>query len=354
MNHKTKTPHTGIRHSAEKIRTTVSPIFQIVLIVISLSITLGLLYQKSTTFDSREKLPPISAVTPAIIKEFGGFIQLVSVGLLITRFDNFNMTTKDFTFDGILWFQFDPGTISVETIDKFSFDNGTIIQKSPPNLQLADGKLTVQYNIRVRFTSELDYSTFPLDTHRISLMLANRSISPREVNFQVQEQNFNITTDVSTTGWDEYDRIVRDGFIEIDLNTENATQKIEYPAVLFEVDYVRNSIRYALSILLPLALIFYVMLFSISLPITTAISITAAGITAILAYRFVIENLSPRTGFFMLSDYLFFLFLGTTICVFILNVAETTITIPSRVKQLFILLLHTAILIATLYLFLIR
>lgn len=348
-----------MKHSSKKNtsltqenRTSVSPFFQTAFILASLVISAGLLYKKTTLFNPREQPLLISPITPEITKQWGSAANVITVGLYVSRFENFNMTTKEFIFDGILWFQLVPDALSIDTLSKFSFENGTIIQKSEPTLEFRNDMLVAQYSIRVRFTSELDYADFPIDTHRISLILVNRFVTTREINFQTHDLNFKVIANVSQTGWDEVSHFVSSGYIETILSEIDNSYSTEYPATLFQIDYARNSIRYALSILLPLAIIFYIILFSISLPLTTSITITSAGITAILAYRFVIENLSPRTGYFMLSDYLFFMFLGATVSIFIMNVTETSITLSSWFKKVFVVAIHTTILATITYLLL--
>ena len=94
---------------------------------------------------------------------------------------------------------------------------------------------------------------------------------------------------------------------------------------------------------------FYLLLFSISLRLISAIAITAAGVTATLAYRFVIENLSPKTGFFRIFVFLFFLFLAATIGIFIINVAEAAKPLSSTTKKICIIVLHALIIAAAIY-----
>ncbi len=336
----------------EHIRTPIGLIFQLALIFISISFFSALIFWRSSSFIAHESPPRIQNITPEQYQKFGGFSHTVTVGLLIDQFINFNMVTNDFTFDGIIWFKFDPGAISLDSLSKFSFIKGTIIQKSEPDIQLINDKMLVKYIIRVEFKSSLNYQDFPLDSHHIYIALINKFVSPSEVIFESSRREFTIKANVSSSGWDLVDESVKNGFIESALDPYDKRQDVVYPATLFTLDYTRNSIRYTLSIILPLALIFYLMLFSISLRLLSAIAITAAGITAILAYRFVIENLSPKTGLFMISDWLFFLFLAATIGIFIINVAEARAPLNPKVKKVWVTLLHVLILAAALYIIL--
>jgi hypothetical protein len=333
----------------EHIRTSIGIAFQFSLIALSISIMIGLIVWRSSSFISHEQSPKINPITPEKYQEFGGFSHTVTTGILIDQFIDFDMVTNNFKFDGTIWFKFDPGAISLDSLSKFSFIKGTIVKKSDPDIRLIDDKMLVKYVIRVDFKSDLNYQDFPLDSHSIYLALINKFISPSEVLFESSRREFTVNANVSSSGWDLVDTSVTNGYIESALDPYDTRQNVQYPATLFTLDYSRNSIRYTLSIILPLALIFYLLLFSISLRLISAIAITAAGVTATLAYRFVIENLSPKTGFFMISDFLFFLFLAATIGIFIINVAEAAKPLSSTAKKICIILLHALIIAAAIY-----
>lgn len=333
-------------------RSKVSLRFQILFITISMSIFLFLLSWRVSFFIPEKTLPTLKPMTPKVFKQFGGFANTVETGLFINQFINFNMVDNEFTFDGTVWFAFDPGAISMDILDKFSFLKGDILSKSPPDIKLIDEKLNVKYTVRVKFRSTLNYRNFPLDDHQIYIVIINQTLTPSEVVFESSRRKLVVEANVSAAGWDLVDHSVQVGYFESQLDPDNPKQSVVYPAVMFILDYSRNSIRYALSIVLPLIMIFYLILFSVSLQLRSAISMTAGGITAILAYRFVIENLSPKTGVFMISDYLFFLFLAVTIAVFVINVAEAGFKVPSWVKKITILCLHITVIAIVLYLFL--
>lgn len=337
----------------ERVRTNVSIKFQTFFIIVGLGIFISLLLWRSSQFISHEKTPEILPITPATYKKLGGFARTIQTGLSINQFVNFDMVSNTFVFDGIIWFIFDPGAIAIDTLEKFSFLKGEILYKSPPNIKVVDEKLNVNYQIRVKFSTPLDYTDFPLDNHQIYIMLVNQFISPEEINFESFNRQFIITADVATTGWKLIDHSVQVGYFQSNLDPDDPRQSIASPGIIFILDYSRNSIRYALSILLPLALIAYLTFFSISLRLLSAISITAAGVTAILAYRFVIENLSPKTGFFMLSDYLFFLFLAVTVTTFIIHIAEETrFELSPFYKKIYLFIINFIIISFVLYLLL--
>ena len=333
----------------EITRTKVSFAYQLLFIALDMCCFMLLLIWRSSFFKTREQAPKLHPITPKSFKEFGGFSHIIRTGLFIDAFIDFNMITNEFVFEGSVWFSFAPGVISIDSLEKFSFERGEILQKSEPNMKMIKGELHVQYNIRVKFKSPLNYKDFPLDDHKIFIVLRNQTVSPGEVIYESSRQTFAIKADVSNTGWKLMDRTVQFGYVESKLDPDQKEQ-LTYPTIIFELGYARNSIRYALSIILPLALIFYIVLFSISFRLISALAITSAGVTAILAYRFVIENLSPKTGYFMLSDYLFFLLLSATVSVFVINAIEVHIQAAGWLKELIIIGMHISILASTAYL----
>ena len=336
----------------EAKRSIISISIQTILVTINITIILALIVWSSNTFRTSDSIPTINPITPAKVAQFGGFSGIVNVGLYIEEFQQFSIEENAFTFDAMVWFRFEPDVISLETLEKFTFENGTILQRSQPDTQIIDGQLNVRYTVRVQCTSNLEYKTFPLDDHRIYIMLANRFIEPSEVIFESSRREFNIEQDMSFRGWIKVDKNVETGYIDSQLDSFDPTKEIIYPAVLFSIDYARSSVRYVFSILLPLAIMFYVSLFTLSLSLRDSLPITAGIVTAILAYRFIIEYLSPRVGYFMGSDLIFFLFLGASVGVFILNVAEFIgkVHLSKKVKTFILILFHLIVIGGMLFL----
>ncbi len=333
-------------------RTKVKTTYQAILVLFNMIILMGTLLWSVSFFRAHEKGREIKPITPDKIREFGAFAGVVQVGLLIEEFQQFSIVNNQFVFDGILWFKFNPDAISIDTLQKFSFEYGTLVYRSPPDVKLVDEQLLVRYNIRLRYHSELDYRDFPLDDHVIYIIFTNRFIQPSEVIFKSSQREFRVDADMEYRGWKLADKDVESGYLESKLDPHDPSKTVLFPAIIFSLDYSRTSIRYTLSIILPLAIMFFLVLFSLSLHLRAAIPTAAGGITAILAYRFVIENLSPRVGFFMMSDFIFFLFLGLALIVFMINVAEaySKWQFSSRLKLIILILFHIIVLGAILFL----
>lgn len=328
--------------------------FQIFLIILSIIFAGFALYRPLHLFTTTDPRAELLSITPQLIQEFGSEPATVKVGFFIRDFPVFNMVKGDFTIVGIVWFEFDPSIISLETLNKFVFDKAEFLQRSATYSRIVGDKLFVRYDVKLKFNLPLQYKYFPLDDHRLSIMLTHELITPGEIKFSSGINEFIVGPNMESAGWGEVGRQVKLGYTEAVLDTTDATKKVYHPAALFSIDYRRIGIRYSLTIFLPLLLIFYLSLFSFSLdPINyrgSIVSLATGGITALLAYRFVIESLSPSVGYFMLSDYIFFLFLFALCIVFFLVMIGALV--PVWIKKMMVICLHLYVDICIGYFFL--
>lgn len=331
----------------------IRPIVQVILITISTCLIWALLSIRLNTFSTDDPKPQIINITPETYNAFGGFPDIIQVGLYINQFRTFNIITNEFDFDGIIWFEFNPDILSLQTLEKFVFKSGDIISKSSPDTQIVNNKLLVRYNIRVKCNSSLDYAAFPLDNHTLNLVVANYFISPSTALFTSSVREFIIKARTKSFGWERVNHSVTTGIEKAEIDQYNESKTSYFPIANFSIDYARYGIRYTLSIMLPLLLIFYLTLFSLSWGKGGGLNMTIGGITATLGYRFVIENLSPKVGYFMLSDYVFFLFLTCNALTFLVNIIDAYAR-PLTLKEKFSTLigLHLVVIIACIYLFL--
>jgi len=70
----------------------ISPQFQIILISIS-ALFLGFAIRaRLSVFQTIDKAPIVTTVTPKKLEEFGGFPEVVKVGLYVNSFERFDLT----------------------------------------------------------------------------------------------------------------------------------------------------------------------------------------------------------------------------------------------------------------------
>lgn len=297
--------------------------FQCVTLSITTLIILFFLIGELRTFCSIDTSPTIYPLDPQTIAKYHGEAHPVESGLTITDFPQFNMTENKFTFSGFLWFRFDPKEVPLETIEKFSFWRGEIESKSEPLLEKKDGKMLAVYKVRVTFKTNLYYGYFPFEDHKIFIMLMNDKVDPGKFQFSASHSDLIIAPSVYVSGWNYFAHEVKAGYNTTEVGAPEQRTVISHPTLLFQIDFLHQSARYIISIVLPLFIIFFIDLCSFCLDQradhAVLVQISTGNIVALVAYRFVIENLSPRSGYPMIADFLFFLFLMNTLAVFIIN-----------------------------------
>lgn len=298
-----------------------------------------LIYRNTSFFYSSDDQITITHITPEQKRAFGGAPAIVHVGLTISEFRVFKMSQNEFVFDGVLWFKFDPSHISLSLLGQFLFDRGEIMYQSKPTTFSQNGHLFARYDIRVKFSTPLSYRQFPLDDHRLAIVLSYKNLSPKDITLVVRDGDFMVVPRMETVGWGEYEHFADAGYLSIGYSEMDPDQKLDYPSVLFAIDYGRQgNVRNSMIILFPMLLLFFISLFSLILDrdkwFTTVVSLPAQTIAGLVAYRFVMEAMSPTVGYFMYSDYFFFLFLTLMFCILLIH--SITVHISLFVRQLLI------------------
>jgi hypothetical protein len=306
-----------------------------------------------TLFKSIDPSISYQTMNPTTFKEFGSFSNAVGIGLYIDDFEQFNIVKNEFLFTGQIWFVLAPGSIALSTLEKFSFARGDILYCSSPFVKVIDNQLFVQYNIRVKMNSPLNLSDFPVDNHTICIQVDHMYMLPNEILFEPMIDNFRIKADLKTFGWRIIDRQVKSGYIQRMLDGQKNEKVHMYPTAIFYFDVIRYGIQHTLTIFLPLLLILFVILFCFSVrEIPISFSLAVGGLTTILAYRFVIVNMSPQVGYSMMTDYLFLLILASGVGVFLIHVNDVFYVkkLSITVKKMFLIAIHVVINMACFYL----
>jgi len=315
----------------------ISPLFQLIVFCIAVVPLLFFLHNAVYTFNAHDANPELFAHKTAMSSE-----NRVIMGLFISDFLRFDITKNKIVFNGTVWAEFNPGIVSLDMVKEFSFRKGTIIQKGEPIIEKRGKSLFVRWPVRVKLHLDFNYRAFPLDNHTLFIMLVNDKLDASEVQFASDPDNFVLSPEAHLSNWQIIDKHVHTGYSCVQLEEHKSDKEVCVPCIKLALDFRKHDLRHVFSILLPLLLIFFLTLFSFSFDaqkyFDTLISISIGGITALLAYRFVIESLSPDVGYFMLSDYLFILFLMAVFAVFFFN--TTILHLEQRAKKIAICLLH--------------
>ncbi len=266
------------------------------------------------------------------------FSVKVDTGLFIKNFTVFDPIKDEFVMDCIVWFEFDSSALMPDIVEKFSFDNGKILYKSPPDVKVVGDKIFVKYDVRLSFKANLVYKKFPLEDHKVTIILSNDFVTPEEMYFQVDESGFDISENVKLHNWHVKDLDVETGYTKVILDKNDPEKKAAHPKVLFTVSVVKASIRRLLIIFVPFftAAFFALFAFLMSLAnIRGRFSLAITAITALLGYRFVIERMMPQVGYFTTTDSLYTFLLSFAFFCFLYQLIITRFfsAIESNFKQ---------------------
>lgn len=241
----------------------------------------------------------------------------IKVGLNLQNFTTFNVVENNFIADVNLWFEFDSDEISLKELENFTFSKGEILSKSEP---VVNGNF-VRYDLRVKFSSNLNYKYFPLQDHKINITLDNKNLDGKKISFYSDKNSFSVSESLYTPGWKALNADAKSGVRTINLGSGKT---LTYPRVVFSVDFMQGSLKQFIFISLPILIALLVALCAFAMSwrrdFSTIIGLTSASLAAIVSYRYVIEKVSPKTSYYMLSDHLFTFVLLLIFAIFFIDI----------------------------------
>ncbi len=272
----------------------------------------------------------------------------IKTGLFINNFLNFDLVKNEFVVSGTVWFDFDANQITLEELEQSVFSKGKLDAPamlrghSKPLIEETGDRVFAQYQIQVKFSSNLDHSRYPFDSHRLYLTLNNPYLDSSKYQFVSDQTQLMISGNAHTPGWQVIGKQVQTGMVTKKIG---ASKAIHYPRVIYSIDFVRDSFKDILLLLLPLIVALFMAMFVFSYDRghyeSGVLSVSGTTVGAMVGYRFVINNVAPRVPYFMLIDHLFDLFLLLAFTVFLFNVFNL---LKRNYSGLMILALHGTLL----------
>lgn len=303
-----------------------SPLYQALLVLVTFSLLTVISYYSVTGFRNFDPAPQLLSIasTTATIP--------VKVGLFINNFLKFDVAKNTFSLDAVLWFEYDPRLVALSDLQQSFFSKGKFLEQAAlnvaPRIEARGQRELAQFNIKLEFSSNLDYRLYPFDNHRLFLVLNNKHLQTKNgarVVFQSDQASFAIAPELYTPGWRCLRHTARSGYAVDQLDGQLAHQ-VEFPRVVFELDFMNSSLKDILIIILPLFVVFFMALLSFHImgvenapSETRALMIAASAASALLSYRFVISSIAPSVDYFMFIDHIFNVFLICMFAVFMLN-----------------------------------
>ncbi len=265
-----------------------------------------------SSFNTTDTLPQIKAINTEVLKTIGPFTVRVKAGMFIKNFPVFDIVKNTFLIDAVVWFEFHGDEIMLETIGKFSIDNGKITYLSPPDIRILDDHIFAKYNVLFELKTDLNFHKFPFEDHQLPILLSNDFVTPEEMIFTVDASSFQTRPNIAPSGWKLNDMNIDAGILQLQLDRQDANKKAENPKALFVMKFMHDSARKALVIFVPLFSATFLSLLSFIINIGNPVgkfSLAITSLTALLGYRFVIEQMLPPVGYLTTTDaiYLFLL-----------------------------------------------
>jgi len=295
-----------------------NPKIKLGIIFILIIYIMGVIKFSLLYFNTTDQIPKIQAINTEVIKKLGAFTAKVKIGLLLKQFPSFDITRNLFTIDSVIWFEFNADEIMLETIERFSIDQGSIKYRSPADIKIIDNKILAKYNVLFELKTDLQFHKFPFEDHRLAIVISNTFVSPEEMYYVVDNTSFQLQPDIFPASWKVVDTNVDAGFLDLNLDKQDTSKQYANPKTLFIINLAKASIKQLMIIFIPLFSASCFSLLSFAMNITNPIgrfTLAISGFTALLGYRFVIEQVMPKVSYFTTTDEIYlFLLIFSFIC----------------------------------------
>lgn len=285
---------------------------------------IGLFWFVLKDFRSDDPIPEIKVLKIDMRKQYRDLSAKVKAGMVINNFIEFDFTKNNFVIDALVWFKFKNSELPLDSINEFCFVNGSIKRKSAPNIVKEGDEILAKYNVIFETKTDLNFHRFPLEDHRLGIILSHERYNAYELNFDDDDTggtSFIISDKVFTSNWKFLSSYKAAGYVSARYNQHELDKKLTSPRVLFLLNFKKAGLNKILIIFIPMFAALFLSLFTFLMSFNsyqgkTMLAVTA--VTAILGYRFVIQQMSPPVAYFTLSDkiFIFFLILSFAILIF--------------------------------------
>lgn len=240
----------------------------------------------------------------------------IITGLHIAHFSEFNVAKNKFLMDGTIWFLFNPAEVSLDTIKKFNIFNGSIQHISDAALIDHNDSKIAQFRIRIEFHTPLNYRMFPLDDHRVRLIIYNRFL-PDDVILASKKNDITFSESMFLPGWNIVRHDIRTGIKKLILEQDSEKYIDQQQEAIISFDCERADPSIMINILLTLLLMLFLAMLTFSSDEDSVLIVTV-GIVALIGYRSVMQSMAPpQVSYFIYSDYMYlFALVGVIITLF--------------------------------------
>lgn len=298
--------------------------FKFIIFVLLFFYIIGLFMFSLRTFRTEDPIPNVKNISIKMRKQFRDLATKIRAGIYIRNFSTLDFIANNFVVNALVWFEFNKNEVMLKTIDQFSFENSKILYKSAPYVTVSKDTMTVKYDVILEVKTDVSFHRFPLEDHRLSIVLTNNFINPNEIYFDdsFDATSFIVSDRLFTSNWVINNQHSVPGYSSLYLDQHNPHHKIRSPKIVFTIDFAKAGVNKILLIFVPLFAAILLALFSFLLSFNNQAGKSTLGLTAVtalLGYRFVIQQMSPPVGYFTLTDKMFLFFLFFAFCIFIFH-----------------------------------
>jgi hypothetical protein len=301
--------------------------FKIFFIIATVLYVALLFWVVQKQFAVAEEMPKIYEID----QKTKNITSVVRTGMYISTFSKFSFIRNEFLLDGIVWFRFPAGTETLKTIEKFSFYFSFLIgsniqYRSKPIIKYIGQDVLVSYSIQTDFKAHLNFKKFPLEDHKLNILIQNQSVTPNELCFESSKDDFLINPETLVPYQYKTRNItVKTGYIKSTLNKLDPQMECQTPCVLYSIDFENLGTREVSTLYFPMFVLFLIGLLSLLIDITDSrrLGLIAASVPSLVLFRLVIDNLSPKVSYSMQIDYIFSLFISLSLFILLFQAAVT-------------------------------
>ena len=186
----------------------------------------------------------------------------------------------------------------------------------------------MEYKVRLSFSNIFDHLYFPINDHQISIVLVHEKLNAHEMIYDVSGPAMQLDENVKAEDMNVIGGQAKAGYREKINIAENNEKNIPYPGVIYTIFLKKNGLKNIRLIIIPLVLIFWistiVCLLAALLPDQNYTSTGITTLTLIMAYRYVIMQISPKVSYNTLTENVYNLSLLFTFINFILLISVVT------------------------------
>lgn len=282
--------------------------FRIGVLAVTVFATISIFYLTVGTKPCLDLAPDLRPITPAKYNNWGQYADTIKLGFYGTSLAISDFSQGFIQLDGILWVQFNPLVFSTETVSNFSVDKGRLLEKELIGSSKIGEELFLSYRVRLEAKSNLNFKYYPLDSHRIHIVIKYDDLSPSEVITTMTFSRVWLGYNAVSANWKYRQPAANYGYLESELDSRGRNDISLVSAAGLFFDFERATLREAYVVFGLYLIMLFIILASFLMSFTSfqMVIISIMCIVGMILQRIVVGSMSALTSYFLLSDCVFY------------------------------------------------